>query len=241
MYMYQIVANHVDGVDVDKLDYVQRDAAQTGLRFSIDIDRFFSYARVVKDRLCYSLKHMPHAINHLFMARHQLHARVYQHAVVRAIECMYLDVLRVLGDSALFHKDLMRFQELTDNVFTDDFVRLEHARGRLSLKRAQQALGLLKRIDRRDIYTLVFETTIPSCIRPRVEALQASATSDFVIDVAHFGYKVNPLFDVAYYNDSGALSSDGGSTAFPVHPEDLVARIYARDASFWRNSAWHCA
>ena len=76
LYMYQIIANDVDGIDVDKLDYLCRDSQNTGMRYRVDIHRFFQYSRVLHDRLCYSGKSMPYEINNLFTVRHQMHAQV---------------------------------------------------------------------------------------------------------------------------------------------------------------------
>lgn len=229
LYMYQIIANHIDGVDVDKLDYVSRDAEHTGVRFDIDIARFFNYARIIKDRLCYSRRHMPHTINNLFMARHQLHARVYQHPVVRAIECMYIDVLRILAPTvcAWSVDSISNFCSITDTVFSTDFIELACVKGLLTAEQASDAHTLMTRVDTRRLYTLVHETRIPA--NACVKRLQEEASSTFLLDVSHIGYTTNPLFSISFYDkayECGTLGQE--SVVFPVDAADCIVRIYDR-------------
>lgn len=232
LYMYQLVANHVDGVDVDKLDYIRRDAEHTGVRLELDIRRFFTYAQIIDDRLCYSRRHMPHAINDLFMVRHQLHARVYQHPVVRAIECMHIDVLRLLEPivTAWDCDSIDRFCELTDSVFTSDFIELGRCRRLVCADGASKALALMRRVDIRHLYALAHEARVPSTTT--VAALERHTACFFLIDVCHIGYTVNPLFRVEFYDERGRCGTlERESAVFPVEAADCVVRIYERNAT----------
>ena len=46
MWLYQIVANNRNGLDVDKYDYLQRDALYCNVRTSVDINRIMTLAKV---------------------------------------------------------------------------------------------------------------------------------------------------------------------------------------------------
>ncbi|XP_060569551.1 deoxynucleoside triphosphate triphosphohydrolase SAMHD1-like [Ruditapes philippinarum] len=47
-YMYEIVANKRNGIDVDKWDYLARDSYMLGMKVNIDYNRCFKSARVIK-------------------------------------------------------------------------------------------------------------------------------------------------------------------------------------------------
>ena len=47
-YLYQIVANKVCSVDVDKIDYIERDSYHLGIRTMTDYQRLITMARVVE-------------------------------------------------------------------------------------------------------------------------------------------------------------------------------------------------
>ena len=228
-FWYQIIANDIDGIDVDKLDYLQRDAKHTGMGLSVDVQRFFLYARVIDGRLCYSKDRMPFAINQLFMVRHQLHHQVYQHSVVRAIELMYLDVLEML--SAVICQKAV-FLELTDFVFDRHYPQLLKQTGELSPRLADAAIRILDRIDRRDLYTCLFTERIDSRTARLASARFERSDDDLVaVDVVMIGYEANPLFKVEFYDQQGRrtrLKTSGTSSVFSRQMQDCSIRMYSR-------------
>jgi HD superfamily phosphohydrolase len=225
MYMYQIIANNIDGVDVDKLDYLCRDSRNTGMNYTIDIPRFFHYSRVIDNRLCYSKKSMPYEINNIFSIRHQLHAQVYQHPVVRAFEHMYTEAMSLLGSSICLDNDITNLECLTDFVFTAEFCDLSILRAKLDNHQATSIKHLLLRIHTRDIYKCVQE--IPITVSDRAIICNQN-WKHFILDVVDIGYVDNPLFCVHFYDGNGActLNASDTSSLFSVHPKDVVLRIY---------------
>lgn len=55
-YLYEIVANHRNSVDVDKFDYIPRDCYYTGVKQSYDTNRLIQFARVVDNQICFNQK-----------------------------------------------------------------------------------------------------------------------------------------------------------------------------------------
>ncbi len=61
-FLYEIIANHVTGIDVDKMDYIVRDNKHFKIGQTFDVPRFFMFARVIKTgtperyRICLSAK-----------------------------------------------------------------------------------------------------------------------------------------------------------------------------------------
>lgn len=163
-FWYQIISNIVDGVDVDKLDYIQRDSAMLGMHHGVDAERFCVHARVVDGRLCYPTK-MVHDVHALFAKRGVLHATVYQHATVKCVERMVVDYLSVVADDLLEHFDddldvnVHPLTWLTDDVFSRIYLRA--AADRLSPTALQAATALLGRVERRDLYRVALNVGVP--------------------------------------------------------------------------------
>ena len=105
-FLYDIVNNTRSGLDVDKLDYFQRDARNSVGDRPIDLDRFIELARVLPARdeksgevhkmICYPDKLWTEALG-LFRNRMELHASVYQHKGGKSVELMLVDAF-VLAD-----------------------------------------------------------------------------------------------------------------------------------------------
>lgn len=221
-YAYQIIANDLDAVDVDKFDYLCRDALYTGVGGAVDIERFFRYGKVVGGRLCYALEKMPHSINQLFMFRHQLHSRVYHHPAVRAFELMYLDLLTTLDP--LVSK---RAHELTDGMFSHDFLDLALLRGEISERAHERASSILTKINRREIYHCAFEFLANSS-----ECAYSASDPALVVDCCVVGYSQNPLFNVLFYRKDGTTCHlpEQTSSLFARRHLDRLLRVYVQRA-----------
>lgn len=229
IYMYQILSNDIDGVDVDKLDYLLRDSKFTGLEYGIDTNRFFEYIRIIDDRICYSYNHMEFTINNIFMIRHQLHAIVYQHSVVRAFEFMYNDYMLIISSSISINDDITIFLQLSDDIFTETFLKLQYTLKKISFKQYTNALHLLQRINSRFIYKCIIEKKLKKCFD-----IQEN-TPNFIMDVVKIGYEINPVYNITLYdrdykkikfNDSCA------SKLFPKNSKDYIYRVY--DKRIWK-------
>eukprot|EP00752_Nemacystus_decipiens_P009194 g8213.t1 len=104
-FLYDIVNNTRSGLDVDKLDYFQRDARNSVGDRPIDLDRFIELARVLPAEdesgnlhkmVCYPDKLWTEALG-LFRNRMELHSSVYQHKGGKSVELMLVDAF-VLAD-----------------------------------------------------------------------------------------------------------------------------------------------
>lgn len=99
----EIIANKRSGLDVDKIDYIQRDSvACLGTPTFVSMSRLFQGARVVvgdndETSIGYPDK-LDGVIEEIFLARSHLHRIVYQHRVTKVIDLMTLDALRAAGD-----------------------------------------------------------------------------------------------------------------------------------------------
>uniref|UniRef100_A0A671W426 HD domain-containing protein n=1 Tax=Sparus aurata TaxID=8175 RepID=A0A671W426_SPAAU len=95
-FLYEIVSNKRNGIDVDKFDYFARDCHHLGIKNNFDYRRFIHFARVCEvkgeKQICVRDKEADNIYN-MFHTRYYLHKRAYQHKVTKIIEAMMTDAL----------------------------------------------------------------------------------------------------------------------------------------------------
>lgn len=102
-FLYEIVANKRNGIDVDKWDYFARDCHALGIATSFDYKRFLKFLKVLRsvddDRLqiCARDKEVS-SLYDMFHTRNSLHRRAYQHKTARIIEHMITEVFVLAND-----------------------------------------------------------------------------------------------------------------------------------------------
>ena len=115
-FIYQIVSNSFNSIDVDKFDYLCRDTHYLGLKYSIDSNRLIEDMKVINNKICFPDK-INYEIISLFKTRYRLHKQIYCHKAVISIQYMINDIMMLLNDIVGIYdsiKDPERFTELTD-------------------------------------------------------------------------------------------------------------------------------
>lgn len=107
-FLFQIISNPINGLDVDKLDYLQRDPYYIGLNYSFDYTRLFANAKVVNNEIIYPLKSKSD-VHDVFYYRIKLHREIYNHPVVKAIELMIYDLLDLAFSNFNDFKEFLDF------------------------------------------------------------------------------------------------------------------------------------
>ncbi|KAJ1928418.1 hypothetical protein IWQ60_002083 [Tieghemiomyces parasiticus] len=159
LFLFDIVANQRNGVDVDKFDYLGRDCYNVGLKSSCDSSRLMIASRVIDDQICYHHKEV-YNLYDMFHTRFSLFKRIYTHRVESAIELMIVDALvQAEPELQLIEalRDPERYLNLTDDILRD----IERSRG----PELASARALLKRLRRRDLYRFVDEVVLPGHLR----------------------------------------------------------------------------
>ncbi|KJA21102.1 hypothetical protein HYPSUDRAFT_1089795 [Hypholoma sublateritium FD-334 SS-4] len=77
-FLFDIVANKRNGIDVDKLDYFHRDSHMIGDPIHLSLTRFVKSARVINNEICYAIKDA-NSVYELGQARFKLHKLIYNH------------------------------------------------------------------------------------------------------------------------------------------------------------------
>ncbi|WOL18455.1 deoxynucleoside triphosphate triphosphohydrolase [Canna indica] len=145
-FLYDIVANGRNGIDVDKFDYISRDCRACGLGCNFQFQRLFEGMRVIDDEICYPAKEYL-TIHKLFSTRADLHRTVYTHAKVKAIELMVVDALVKANDYlqiSSYPFDPAQYWKLDDTILKT----IEFA----DSKKLKESREIIQRIRRRDLY-----------------------------------------------------------------------------------------
>ncbi|CAG2252868.1 SAMHD1 [Mytilus edulis] len=110
-YMYEIVANKRNEIDVDKMDYFARDCHGLGMKSNFDHLRYISQCRVMfssdkPDETTIAVRDKEeHNLYELFHTRIGLFRRAYYHKVTKAVELMFTDALVNANDHFLFQNN----------------------------------------------------------------------------------------------------------------------------------------
>lgn len=95
-FLTDIIANKRSGLDVDKLDYLQRDSLSCfGTTSQLSLDRMFQAACVMADefgetQICFQEK-LARTLEEVFEARARQHRVIYQHRVTCVMDQMVMD------------------------------------------------------------------------------------------------------------------------------------------------------
>ncbi|EIM85360.1 HD-domain/PDEase-like protein [Stereum hirsutum FP-91666 SS1] len=119
-FLFEIVANKRNGLDVDKFDYIQRDSIAVGERGNLSLSRLITSARVIENQICYDIKDS-NQIYELCWTRFSFHKRIYNHKTAKAIEYMIVDAILAAEPYLSIAKQIevpSRYLYLTDHIAT---------------------------------------------------------------------------------------------------------------------------
>lgn len=242
-FLYDIVANGRNGIDVDKFDYIDRDCRACGLGSNFQYWRLMEGMRVMGDEICYPAKDYL-SIHKLFSTRADLHRTVYTHAKVKAVELMLVDALIEANDYlgiSLHADDPEDFWKLDDTIIKS----IETAPNN-ELKKAKE---IIQRIRRRELYKFCNQYSVP---KDKLEHFKNITSQDIVCsqkssgvllkeeDIAVSNVKIdltrgkdNPLESIKFFKDFGCdekfpITDDRVSHLLPAYNEDRIVRVYAK-------------
>ncbi|XP_070192600.1 deoxynucleoside triphosphate triphosphohydrolase SAMHD1-like isoform X2 [Littorina saxatilis] len=168
-FLYEIVANKRNGVDVDKWDYFRRDCLQLGIFSSFDHTRFMKFARVIHVeeeglQICVREKEALD-VYQMFHTRHSLHLKAYQHKSAYVIGVMLIDAIIAANDHITIPGDngkLCKMSECVDEKNIDAYMNLtDNVVSHILLTdnpNLEVAKKLLRDVERRKLYKCVGES-----------------------------------------------------------------------------------
>lgn len=242
-FLYDIVANGRNGVDVDKFDYIVRDSRACGLGCSFEFQRLMQTMRVMGDEICYRAKEYL-TVHKLFATRADLYRTVYVHPKVKAIELMIVDALVEANDYlqiSSFIEDPSEYWKLDDSIIKT----IETAPN----QELRESRNLIRRIRTRNLYQFCNEYAVP---RDKIENFKDVTAQDIVCsqknggvllkeeDVAVSNVRIdltrgrhNPLQRISFFKDyeseeKFSIPDDRISHLLPTCFQDMIVRVYAK-------------
>jgi len=164
-FIFQIVSNSLNGLDVDKLDYLYRDSFYFGIGNPYDLQRVISYVQVIDSIICFPEK-ISYDIYKVFRSRYDLHKQYYTHKTTICIEYMIRDILYNLDpilkiSNIIKYNQIDKFIELTDSTILDTAKILKEYPQIYGLHKKQIDFiqKIINKINTRDIYKCVYSET----------------------------------------------------------------------------------
>lgn len=157
-WIFEIISNKKNSIDVDKFDYVQRDSYTLGLQnHQFDYESLMNNCRVIDNTLAYAVN-QTFSVYDLFNTRYRLFRNIYLHRVSIGIEAMLCDALVLANhkfhlEETINNPDL--YLSLTDSILKE----IERKGAKNKLREANQ---ILDRIKCRDLYKFVSELILDS-------------------------------------------------------------------------------
>ncbi|KAI4339545.1 hypothetical protein MLD38_024477 [Melastoma candidum] len=243
LFLYDIVANGRNGIDVDKFDYIVRDCRACGLGCNFQFQRLMEGMRVLDDEICYRAKDYL-TIHKLFYTRADLYRTVYTHPKVKAIELMLVDAMVKANDYlqiSSYILDPREYWKLDDTIMKT----IETAPD----QELKEARDLILRIRRRNLYQFCNEFAVP---KDKLEHFKNITPQDIVCsqksagatlkeeDVAVSNVKIdltrgrnNPLESIKFFkdyesDDKFTIPDARISHLLPTSYQDMIVRVYAK-------------
>ena len=164
-FIFQIVSNSLNGLDVDKLDYLYRDSFYLGIGNPYDLQRVISHVQVINSNICFPEK-ISYDIYKVFRSRYDLHKQYYTHKTTVCIEYMIRDILYNLDpilkiSDTIKNNQIDKFIELTDYTILDTAKILKEYPPIYQQYKKQIDLiqTIINKINTRDIYRCIYSET----------------------------------------------------------------------------------
>ncbi|CAH8839600.1 unnamed protein product [Trichobilharzia szidati] len=208
-FIYEILSNSLNGMDVDKWDYLLRDCLYAGLGTSganVDVDRFLRFYRPFmhtdRDKCndgesnSWHLSFKDTELENLlrtFSLRQHLHQKVYQHKTVTAISAMIIDALELIDPVLNLRSITMKALKCENPNDLDEFLKLHDS----LLWDIYYGRGLLSQI-----------TT--ESFQPRIQ--QAQKLIHRILNRDLYTY-IDSIYDMSYYAPNDADKSHQSSNS----------------------------
>lgn len=229
-WLYQIVANKYCSIDVDKIDYIQRDSYHLGFGLSEKYQRLITMCDIKcfeGDEVLAWPDKLQDEIISLFETRYRLHKKVYCHHTVKSCEFIITDLL-----NNIINNNNLEFKQLYDDIISFPF---------------NQTIEELKdKLDKRELPKMIGEKIVTVCnnnqdkqedIEARLNEITNMLTIDGITNRGVMkckigfisGNGVNPLKNVVYFNKNKQTAykiKNYSSFMAPKNCQEYIYRIY---------------
>ncbi|AYV85043.1 MAG: putative HD domain-containing protein [Satyrvirus sp.] len=165
--LYQIVSNKLNGIDVDKFDYLSRDSKNLGITTGFSANRLINEFIIDNNGNIAYPKHCSSDIYEMFHSRYMMHKKVYSHKTVKIIELMLVDIFMKVDNIFSISKSIDNmelFCQLTDNTIFSYIRSIISPQPFLKInlneeqyEKIKKANDILQNIISRNLYQQIFE------------------------------------------------------------------------------------
>uniref|UniRef100_A0A668T6F1 HD domain-containing protein n=1 Tax=Oreochromis aureus TaxID=47969 RepID=A0A668T6F1_OREAU len=256
-FLYEIVSNKQNGIDVDKFDYFARDCHHLGIRNNFDHQRFIMFARVCdvngRKHICSRDKEVANLYD-MFHTRNSLHRRAYQHRVTKSVEIMIKDAL-LKADHHILTKgsggttlclskaktDMEAYTKLTDQVIE----RILHpcsCSNEFTPSPLEEARMILQRIMSRDLYQFVGETKVCSQGWTGTKTWPRLFWPTMIVVTLDYGMKNKDPINTTYFytkanpTEAFKIPREQVSKLLPVCFAEKILRVYCKNSASLRDA-----
>ncbi|CCW61134.1 unnamed protein product [Phytomonas sp. EM1] len=236
----EIISNKRNGVDVDRLDYFIRDSMCCFGKPTVDVrvHRLFNSSRLVCEKKQWQLafeQKLALSLREIFLLRAKLHKNVYQHQVTKAIGHMIGDIFylaapyfKICGHTIVeCAQDEDLFLKLGDWI-----LEAIEASDEPRLRPAQL---LLQRLRKRDLYRIIFSTSLNISQLNQLTLIKADIDwCQCIIDHANPSFPIDKndfIAEVVVINQGKGQEDPLESVLFfnPKKPSQPLIRLHQKD------------
>ena len=227
-WIFEIISNPRNNVDVDKFDYINRDNRAIGLKLDVDFSRVILQPRVINDEICYPIQEKEN-LYHLFFTRYQLHRKVYNHKTVKAIEILIVQILIELEKS---HK-------ISDYLLNHDMM-MKLVDGFIFSTENSAANKILNDLEMRKLPSLVFEKISLEKLLFDEKVFETFDNSDYELVNYKVGYtsgkNPNPMSKISFYKPKNnniipGITLENFSLLTNHNHQEFVCRVYCKNSN----------
>ena len=246
-YLYSIVSNSINSLDVDKIDYIQRDIKNLAIENGYNHSRLFKMCKVIDGEICIHEKEA-YNLYEFFRLRYRLHKQFYNHPAVKAHEYMISDILTLIdpvlkmSDSISSPEDYIKY---TDSIL--DIIEFLPDDENIN-----KALQILNRIKCRDLYIFCGEHLIRDksnyYIQKQnlIECIEKEGLNEYLIihelNIGLCGGEDNPISNVRFYNkDNTNVKIDALDLSLFVscHIKEFNVRFFIKEERYKKDIMTH--
>ncbi len=164
-FIFQIISNNLNGLDVDKLDYLYRDSFYLGSGNPYDLSKVISHVQIINKNICFPEK-TSYNIYKVFRSRYDLHKQYYTYKTTITIEYMMRDILKNIDpileiSKNIEEENINKFIDLDDFVILNTAKILKNFEPIYSIWKEQIDLieNIINRIHNRELYKCIYDET----------------------------------------------------------------------------------
>lgn len=213
-----IISNKLNGLDVDKFDYIQRDTYHIGFKQTFNYSRLCNKVKLIDNTICYH-DSVPNDLFDMFNTRYKLHREVYNHHAVKSIELMISDILCTSNEHYNFPSRISSKEFIT----LDDGI-LSNIKYNLDLKCCTK---LIDRIERRELYKPIYKahaTSMEDVVDHIEDTYVDNNISDFHFVKLNLGFcnkNDNPINNIKFYNNDGIIEDNKKLDVYNLVPQNF--------------------